>query len=142
MKNLQTTTTGNLFNHTGILTHAGDYAGRFQDESINILEKISDREDEIFTSDGSSYGWADIMINENSGKIYAVWGNDMLTAQNGLVEYTEMEREDNPDVYDIAQHLIEYLKREDVEDKEDPNYDNIPSDIEGLNEAIKKAQSK
>ena len=109
MNTLQTTTTGSLFNHTGILTHAGDYAERFRDEAINILEKISDREDEIF--DGSSYGWADIMINENSGKIYAVWGNDMLTAQNGLVEYTEMEREDNPDVYDIAQHLIEYLKK-------------------------------
>ena len=98
MKNLQTTTTGSLFNQTGILTHCGDYAGKFQDEAVSILEKVSDKVNEIFDGDG----WADIMFNEKTLETYAVWANDSLTARSGLLEYIELDKEDCPKAFEEA----------------------------------------
>lgn len=95
MKNLQITTTGSLFNQTGILTHCGDYAGKFQDEAVSILEKVSDKVNDIFDGDG----WADIMFNEVNLNVYAVWANDSLTAQSGLCEYIEIDEEDCPKAF-------------------------------------------
>jgi len=65
MKNLQTTTTGSLFNHTGILTHAGDYAGKFMNEAEDLLINAEEENNIV----GDSQAWADIMVNETSGKI-------------------------------------------------------------------------
>lgn len=106
MKNLQTTTTGSLFNQTGILTHAGDYAGEFTYEADEILEKISDRRDEIYVSDGSSYGWSDIMFNEQTGEVYAVWANGELTAQSALLQYVELDEADCPKAFAEAKEKI------------------------------------
>lgn len=94
MNTLHTTTTGNLFNETGILTHCGDYAGEFTNEADAILEQISKKRDEIYVQDGSSYGWSDIMFNENTGEVYAVWANGELTAQSALLQYIEINESD------------------------------------------------
>ena len=96
MKNLETTTTGSLFQHTGIMTHCGDYAGKYQDEAIEILENLSDRYSDIF-DDGD--GWADIMFNSKTSKAYAVWANVWLTEINALCEYVEISEEDCPAAY-------------------------------------------
>lgn len=99
MKQLQTTTTGNFFNQTGILTHAGDYAGKYTNEADAILEEISDKRSEIYVGDGSSYGWSDIMYNEHTQKVFAVWANGELTEQNALVQYVELQYEDCKKVF-------------------------------------------
>ena len=44
IKKLHCTTIGNLFNHTGILESASDYAEKYMNESYEILEQFS-RED-------------------------------------------------------------------------------------------------
>jgi len=106
MKTLNTTTTGILFNHTGILTHAGDYAGKFTDEADALLEAISNRRDEIYVQDGSSYGWSDIMVNETTGAIYAVWANGELTEQSALLQFVELEESDCPKAFAEAKEKI------------------------------------
>ena len=107
MKNLQTTTTGSLFNHTGILTHAGDYAGKFTDEADMLLESVSDKRDEIYVQDGSSYGWSDIMFNERTGELYAVWANGALTEQSALLQYAELDEADCPKAFAEAKAKVE-----------------------------------
>lgn len=104
MKSLQTTTTGSLFNHTGILTHCGDYAGKFQDEAAKILEIVSAKKNEIFDN---VEGWADIMIDEKEMKVYSVWANESLTAQSGLLEYIELDEEDCPEAFLEAKSKFE-----------------------------------
>lgn len=37
-----------------------------------------------------------VMMNERTGLYYAVWANDSLTAQNGLLQYVELDYEDCP----------------------------------------------
>ena len=39
MKTINETTTGSLFNHTGILNHAGDFAGKYQEQAFDIFAK-------------------------------------------------------------------------------------------------------
>jgi hypothetical protein len=90
MKDLQTTTTGSLFNHTGILTHAGDYAGKYQFEAIELLQSVSE-EKQILTIEDA---WADIMFNERTNQLYAVWANGPLTSFNSIAEYVELNRND------------------------------------------------
>ncbi len=84
MNTLQKTTTGSLFNHTGILTAAGDYAGKFSQEANDIL---MDGDEFMYGPDG----WSDIMINERTGKMYAVLAKGELTCQNAEVFYSEIE---------------------------------------------------
>lgn len=100
MKTLENTTTGSLFNHTGILTHAGDYAGKYQDEAYNIINKIEPIE--IIDT-----RWADIMVNGRTGKIYAVYAEGALTMQNATCLYTELLEEDCPFAFKDAKNKIE-----------------------------------
>lgn len=86
MKEVIKTATGNLFNHTGILTHAGDYAGKYQQEAFDLLMQG----DEFMWTDDS---WADIM-HDNKGKCYAVIAKGELTSQNAECYYAEIEEND------------------------------------------------
>jgi len=100
MKKLQTTTTGSFFNHTGILTHAGDYAGKFSTEAHEI---IMQGDEFMYGPDG----WSDIMFNESNGKVYAVLAKGELTCQNAEVYYAELDKEDCPKAFDEAAAKME-----------------------------------
>jgi len=98
MKTIETTTTGSLFNHTGILNHAGDYAGKYQQEAFDL---ITIGEDFMLSEDS----WADIM-HDNKGKCYAVIAKGELTSQNSECFYAEIEQSDCEEAYNEAQtHL-------------------------------------
>jgi len=92
------TTTGNLFNHTGILQYAGDYAGKYQQEAYDLLNlKVELKENE----------WCDIMHDEK-GNCFAVYAEDELTCQNADCLYLKMEVSDCEQAYNEAQtHLDE-----------------------------------
>lgn len=94
MKNLTETTTGQLFNELGILNHAGDYAGKYQDSAYNIFGQIWD--DEINSWDKNQ--WMDIMYN-NNGNVYAIWAEDSFTCQNAWAFYVELEKNDCLDAF-------------------------------------------
>lgn len=83
------TTTGSLFNHTGILSHAGDFAGKYQQEAFDILFK---GDDVMWNMDS----WSDIMHDKN-GKCYAVFAKGELTCQNAECFYAELEDSDCED---------------------------------------------
>lgn len=102
MKTLNYTTTGSLFNHTGILNYAGGYAGKYQEEAYGILEQDEDFKESRFTTGN----WADIMHNIH-GTCYAVFAEDSLTCQNAQCIYVEIERLDCEQAYDEAQTHIE-----------------------------------
>lgn len=99
MKNLNETTTGNLFNSVGILKEAGDYAGKYQDEAyrlINELESIELEKD----------SWCDI-LHDSKGKCYAIYAEGELTCQNAKCLFVELGSEDCQTAYDEAQtHLF------------------------------------
>ena len=103
MQNLQRTTTGSLFNHTGILTHAGSYAGEYQTDAFKLIKK-SDIEKLMDYSEDS---WADVMVNTSTGKVYAVWAEGELTAQSNDVLYAEIEETDCQGGWMDAQEKIE-----------------------------------
>ena len=95
------TTIGNLFNNTGILSHAGTYAGEYMQEAWDILDKA------YTLPEFQGHMWADIMHN-NDGQCYAVFAEDSLTCWNASCIYLEVSRSDCPAAYDNAQtHLIE-----------------------------------
>ena len=106
MKTLQFTTTRNLFNHTGILDHAGDYAGKYQDEAYDILEHNEDFKETRFRTGN----WADIMYHDNgtdNGTFYAVFAEDSLTCQNAQCIYVEIDENDCPEaVHEGCQKII------------------------------------
>ena len=103
MENLQKTTTGSLFNHTGILTHVGSYAGEYMSEAFQLIRKL----DKAKLKSHGGDNWADIMVNTSTGKVYAVWAEGELTAQNNDVLYTEIEKTDCPGAWVDAQSKIE-----------------------------------
>lgn len=100
MKNLQYTTTGSLFNHTGILSHAGDYAGKYQDRAFELIDSVYDDELSFINNQ-----WCDIM-HDNDGKCYAVFATDALTCQNAECIYVELEQPDCEDAFDEAKTHI------------------------------------
>lgn len=107
MKALTTTTTGNFSNLEGNLTHAGDYAGKYQAEAIKILESVSSTEMMGTWGEGNEDAWADIMLNERNGKLFAVWANDSLTAFSGDLEYIELDEQDCPRAFkDAAEKMV------------------------------------
>lgn len=89
MKPTQTTTPGQLFNHTGILTHAGDYAGERQQEAYDALG---------LTHELTGDEWCDIMHTpDEEGEhyhIYAVYADAPLTSFSGVCKYSELENSD------------------------------------------------
>jgi hypothetical protein len=101
--NIQQTTTESLFNHTGILTHAGDYAGKFMNEAEDILI-AADEENNIV---GDSQAWADIMVNEITGKIYAVWAAGELTSRAKCF-YAEIEKSDCPKAFSESKDKLSF----------------------------------
>ena len=91
MKNLTSTTTGTISSQM-ILDHAGDYAGKFQDEAfdlINELETLPEFEENQ---------WADIMFDK-SGNVYAIWAEDALTCQNADAKYVQLDEVDCPNAF-------------------------------------------
>lgn len=88
MKNLQHTTTGSIFNHTGILNHCGDYAGKFQDQAFEIIDSVY--EDELSFINNQ---WCDIMYN-NKGQVFAIFATDSLTCSDADCIYVELDRVD------------------------------------------------
>lgn len=98
MKTINETTTGSLFNHTGILQAAGDYAGKYQQEAFDL---IMDGDEFMWTEET----WADIM-HDNKGRCYAVIAKGELTSQESECYYAEIEASDCEDAYNEAQtHL-------------------------------------
>lgn len=85
MKAIQFTTTGSLFNHTGILQHAGDYAGRYQEEAFELLK------DSDFKYDENS--WGDIM-HDKKGVCYAVIANGELNSFDSDCYYAQIDSDD------------------------------------------------
>jgi hypothetical protein len=98
MKTINTTTTGQLFNELGVLSHAGEYAGEYQDEAAVIIGELQDVEFE-------NNAWADIMHNYN-GVCYAIFAKDAITCHNEMCLYVKIDRSDCPKAYDNAQTHI------------------------------------
>ena len=61
------TTTGNLFNNTGILSHAGTYAGEYMQEAWDILDKA------YTLPEFQGHMWADIMHNNDGPGMQVVF---------------------------------------------------------------------
>lgn len=80
-------TTGELANL--LLSHCGDYAGKFQDEAYKLL-----------SCSGELMGneWADIMFDRQR-KVYAVWAEDALTCFNAKTKYMELRQSDCPKAF-------------------------------------------
>lgn len=93
MKNLIETTTGDISSQM-ILTHCGDYAGRFLSEAFNIFQELWGAEINKW------YGiiWMDIMF-DREGRVYAIWAEDALTCQNAWCYYIELDEEDCPEAF-------------------------------------------
>ena len=92
MKTLIETTTGTVSSQM-ILDHCGDYAGRFQDEAVDIFRNNFDSEFFLENSE-----WADIMY-DRKGNVYAVWAEDALTCQNAHCLYVQLDIEDCPEAF-------------------------------------------
>lgn len=88
MKTLIETTTGALANQM-ILSHCGDYAGKFHDEAFEIFQELWDSE--LNSWDGRE--WMDIMF-DRKGNVYAIYAEDSLTCQDAWCYYVELDRED------------------------------------------------
>jgi len=100
MKTINETTTGSLFNHTGILNHAGDFAGKYQEQAFDIFAKYGIARETL-----SDNEWLDIM-HDNKGKCYAIYAEDSLTCQNAFCAYIEIDESDCEQAYNEAQtHL-------------------------------------
>lgn len=94
MKTLQYTTTGSLSMHAGILTHVGDYAGKYQQEAIElIIEAKIDCDDTNLVPQNCPGFWADIMQNR-SGEVFAVWAEGELTSYQSHCEYVKITEDD------------------------------------------------
>jgi len=103
MKHITTTTPGNLFNLEGILTEVDDNSGTFWRKAYEILESVSDRGAEI---NASPSAWADIMMNKNNGKMYAVWSTDELTCSDGVLQYIELDEDDCPEAFEMSKDKL------------------------------------
>jgi hypothetical protein len=103
MKTLTTTTPGNLFNLEGRLIEVDDHSGTFWAKADSILESVSGRGAEIKESPTN---WADIMMNDRNGKLYAVWATDELTCNDGLLQYIELDQEDCPEAFEMSKDKI------------------------------------
>lgn len=99
MKSITKTTTDNLFNLEGILTHAGDHAGQYSWEANDI---INDGDEFMYGPDG----WSDIMVNERTGKLYAVLSKGALTEFGTELYYAELEESDCPKAFAAAKEKI------------------------------------
>ena len=93
MNNLIETTTGAISSQM-ILTHCGDYAGKFSDTAFEIFESIW----EAPLANLEENQWMDIMY-DRSGKVYAIWAEDALTCQNAWCYYVELGEEDCPEAF-------------------------------------------
>lgn len=82
------------------LTHCGDYAGKFQSETYDIITQ----EEALPPLDEEPLQWTDIMYS-NNGKVYAVWSTDEVTTFHGKTIKIEIEKEDYP------KHLKKCKKR-------------------------------
>jgi len=91
------TTTGSLFNHTGILHHAGDYAGKYQEQAFELFDCVS----HVIGSE-----WCDIM-HDSKGQLYAVWAEDSLTCQNAKCVYHKLNKRECIEAWEEAQTHIE-----------------------------------
>jgi hypothetical protein len=103
MKHLTTTTPGNLFNLEGRLIEVDDHSGTFWEKAYSILDSVSDRENEI---ESSETHWSDIMVNPKNGRIYAIWATDELTTTHGLLQYIELDKEDCPEAFEMSQDKL------------------------------------
>lgn len=91
MKAINNTTTGDLFNHTGLLNYVGDYAGKYQQEAFDL---ITAGEEFMWTDES----WADIMYN-NKGICFAVLAEGELTSNNSECYYAEIDVNDCPNAF-------------------------------------------
>lgn len=95
MKIYETTTTGT----SGMkLSHCGDYAGKFQDEALRLLdikEELKGKE------------WADIMYDRNTNIVYAVWADDELTSFDKKLHCLRLKYDLCPDAFDGMKEQIE-----------------------------------
>lgn len=103
MKSLTNTTTGNIFNLTGILTHAGSYAGEFEMEAHEIFASLSTKR----WNHANGSNWGDIMVNERTGILYAVRAVGELTEHDADCYYVELDEEDCPKAFAAAKSKIE-----------------------------------
>ena len=88
----EVTTTDQVFSMN--LSHAGDYAGKFQDEAIDALFA----DDDYMWIDDS---WADFMIS-NDGVLYAVKADGMLTEHNINALVAEVPRDSYDSIWSEA----------------------------------------
>ena len=87
MKNsLIETTTGAVANQMR-LTHCGDFAGKFQNEAYEIIQAYY--EYELNSWDANQ--WTDIMFDEITNKVYAVYAEDCMTCFNAVLYYVEID---------------------------------------------------
>lgn len=94
MKTLNYTNTGSLFMHVGILTHVGDYAGKYMQEAIElIIEAKIECDDTNCVPTNCPGMWADIMMN-SSGEVFAVWADGELTCGQNHCEYVKITDHD------------------------------------------------
>ena len=97
MGTIQETSTNQLFNLTDVLTHAGDYAGKYQQEAFDLLMQ---GDDFMWTEDA----WADIM-HDNKGNCYAIIAKGELTSDSDCY-FANISKEDCISAYNEAQtHL-------------------------------------
>lgn len=91
MNKIIRTTTGTLSNQM-ILNHCGDYAGKFQDSAIDLLDQHCDLPKFEFNH------WADIMY-DNKGNVFAIWAEDSLTCLDADVVYLQLNLCDCPQAF-------------------------------------------
>ena len=91
MKNLFTTTTGDIASQK-VLDHAGDYAGKYQQEAFDLLSELED----VPEFEGNH--WSDIMFDKE-GKVYAIWAEDALTCWGADAMYVELDYNDCPEAF-------------------------------------------
>ena len=87
------TTTDQLAGQVGT-THAGTYAGEFQDQAYEIFEK----EGEEFTSES----WGDFMYNPSTDKLYAVKADGAITEHGASAVYQEIEKDEYLEIWEAA----------------------------------------
>lgn len=92
------TTYGNLSNTLGSHTEAGDFAGKYMNEAWALI----DAEHKLPEFSGDM--WADIYMNNDGSKLFAVYGEGVDNDAKCI--YMEIEKNDCPGAYRDAQEKI------------------------------------
>jgi hypothetical protein len=97
MKSIIKTTTGVLPSR-GVLYHCGDYAGKFQNEAIDLLFTIDS------LPEWQENAWADIMCNKH-GSVFAIYAEDTITSSDAVCFFAELEYDDCPDAFEAMKQI-------------------------------------